>query len=293
MSNENLDYWRLLDDLTVIDAAILMTGNNPSEKEQCFDNEDEMAIYNSDGSYKYIQKTDYKNFAPAFKALRNAIFSNKLSAVISFNARENINYPIKSYLVDEEYYDMQSIDLGDGETTIDFDMLIRSYGHTINIMKLNQIDILKSSKSLCILKEPNWNNTTIDVDDLKAWLESRSFFPEFFFPNATQGGFKDKTHVRYSPKLACAIAAWDTVKKAQPNKSVKESIAAWVQSNGVNFGIGGSDGIVSQKAIEQIATVVNWNTKGGATPTSSSKVENPQEIENYDKVDDDFDIIPF
>lgn len=287
MNNEKFDYWRLLDDLTVIDAAILMTGNNPSEKEQCIDNEEGVAIYNSDGSHKYIQKTDYKNFDPAFKALRNAILSNKLSAVISFSAREDIEYHLATHILDEEIYDKQSIVLGGCETKIDFDVLIRSYGHSINITKLNQIDILKNSKSLCILKEPNWNNTTIDVDDLKAWLESRSFFPEFFFPIGAQGGFKDKTHTRYSPKLACAVAAWDAVKKARPNNSVKESIAAWVQSNGVNFGIGESDGIVPAKAIEQIATVVNWHTRGGATPTSSSRVEYPQEIENYDQIADE------
>ena len=274
---EDLNYWRLLDEICVIDAVILITGNNPSVKQTAYDGLTGEPQRNSDGTIITIQNRDYANFEPVFKALRNAIFSNKISARISFSARIN---------------NMNALD---GEESIDFAAFVGDYGGSIKVLKNTPFNNLESAKPLKILKEPNWEQTTVNVDDLKEWLESRSLYPDFFFLGGASDGFRNKTNSRYSPKLACAVAAWEAVDKAQPNKSVKESISAWVQSNGLNYGVAGTDGAVPSKANEQISAVVNWNTRGGATPTASTVGEMPKVVENFDDIDATFtdDNMPF
>jgi len=44
-----LKWWRILDELSVIDAAILITGNNPSEKEYVYDDEENRPVFDSNG----------------------------------------------------------------------------------------------------------------------------------------------------------------------------------------------------------------------------------------------------
>lgn len=67
--------------------------------------------------------------------------------------------------------------------------------------------------------------------------------------------------------------------------SVKQTVSAWLQSNASRYGVGDENGIVSPTLADELAKIVNWNTGGGANPTSGSiehqsdKEEGP--IENY------------
>lgn len=137
------------------------------------------------------------------------------------------------------------------------------------------------SNAIYILNEPNWIETTIELDELKRWLKSRGITPEFFFPEGAPDGFRDPKHTRYSAKLACAVAAWETVKSRSNNKSVKATIEEWVRANAAVFDMVGPDGLPTENAIQQVAQVVNWDPSGGAVPTGGDNLD-MEELEAAD-----------
>ena len=258
--------------LSVIDAAILIAGGDPSE------------TYWHDG--ERIQSTwQHDGYDAAFSALRQAVLSNKLKAEVRHAMRSSTTHYNPDGIPYEAY------PTADDEQ-VTYDMLVARHdthgkgdkkipGQT----RLNfSVDSLRHEKFLYIAKEPNWKETTLDVELLREWLERRGVYPDFFFPEGSKDSVSNMKNPRYSAKLSCALAAWEAVKNAAPNKSVKQTLQDWVQSNGVRFGVG-ENGVVSPTAAEEIAKIANWNTKGGANPTSSENVspENgyDEEVENY------------
>lgn len=73
----SMEMWKLADELSVLDAAILITGNDPSAKHTVHDLEVDM-------SYLEQTTTGHKGFDAAFNALRSAILANKLRARVVF-----------------------------------------------------------------------------------------------------------------------------------------------------------------------------------------------------------------
>ncbi|MDP2519028.1 hypothetical protein Q8W33_10670 [Shimia thalassica] len=263
----SLDLWRLADTLSVVDAAILICGGDPAE--HSFDNEGDRI--------KHTWQHD--GYDAAFSALRGAILSNKLSADVRHSMRGH-RYSHVGY---EEPYEITNLP---SEDQISYDLLVARNdtsnsatgygGSSVNIdghTTLNfSVDTIRSERFLYICKEPNWEQTTIDIDALKAWLKRRGVFPEFFFRAENIEGFRNREHARYTPKLACAVAAWENVTRPGKNNSVKQTLQDWAQSNGVNFGLGDS-GVVSPTAAAEIAKIANWDTKGGATATHTKAEE--------------------
>lgn len=290
----DLDYWRLADEVSVVDAAFLTLQSDPGH--YSFDSpedpsssrifqvanwpEDPFDRMQTDDGQMAI---DPAKFRAVFKALRNAILGNKLRAKITNWAR----HP-DGHFYGDGYYPKKP----------DQDEETRNYGFALSrgvpTVYSNADSIVDYSslapefRVLYILKEPDWFNSTIQVDDLKAWLTSRGVAPSFFFPEGVPDGFRDQHHPRYSAKLATAIAAWEAVDRPSKRKSVKQSLCDWVVSNGIRFGLGNAEGVVSQTAAEEVAKIANWQTSGGATPTYSEVDEetlgDAGKIENFDKV---------
>lgn len=267
-----LDLWRLAETLSVIDAAILIAGGNPNDH------------YWDENEERHKLTWQHDGFDAAFSALKGAILSNRLAA----NIRHAMRKGRTEYTPDGTPFTPSA---GHDEDQFSYDMLVaRHSGREAPAIvsgktRLNfAVDDLRSTRFLYIWKDPNWMETTIDVDELKRWLERRGVFPAFFFPTGNKDSFRNAENPRYSPKLACAIAAWEAISRAAPNKSVKQTIQDWVQSNGVRFGLG-ENMVVSPTAAEEVAKIVNWNPKGGANPTSSGVSEEAQDlnkhIENY------------
>lgn len=73
-------------------------------------------------------------------------------------------------------------------------------------------------------------------------------------------------------------------------------MAEWIISNGVQFGLGNDEGVVSPTVAEEIAKVANWQTSGGATPTTQLEDDNQKEdlgpIGNFKEIKD-IDEMPF
>jgi hypothetical protein len=124
-------------------------------------------------------------------------------------------------------------------------------------------------------EEINWSETTIAVDELKAWLLSNNFKPVFFFgENSKEPGYLNKKSPYYAPKLAAAIRAWEAVstnKKYKDNgKTPKQNLMHWLKLHAAEYDLIKEDGEINVNAIEeQVSKVANWNDKGGASKTPS------------------------
>lgn len=111
---------------------------------------------------------------------------------------------------------------------------------------------------------PDWDRTTVLVEDLKAWLWSRGARSGFFFPDeANNPDYLNPSHPRYAPKLAAAVRAWLAVNDPR-GKSPKQALTKWLRENAAEFGLSDDDGNPNQTGIEEVAKVANWQLGGGA-----------------------------
>ncbi|WP_180338224.1 hypothetical protein [Bartonella mastomydis] len=124
----------------------------------------------------------------------------------------------------------------------------------------------------------NESSSYVLVEDLKRWLLLRGQRPAFFFPKNDfdnikdhKYAFQDPNHPHYAPKLAAVVAAWEVVHEAAPNKSVKATLAEWLQENANQYDLRDKkSGKLKNDVIEQLASVANWDPTGGAPKTKAS-----------------------
>jgi hypothetical protein len=116
MGLNSLDFWRLADEFCVVDAAILITGNDPSER---FDISDENghAVRDANGVWRTAQRRDYTGFEATFKSLKIAIRANKLRAT----TRHFVNRAEYKYVAD---YGDFPLDQGPGFTRMSYDFMV-------------------------------------------------------------------------------------------------------------------------------------------------------------------------
>ncbi len=114
---------------------------------------------------------------------------------------------------------------------------------------------------------PDWHLTTVQVDDLRAWLSGRGIRTGFFFPTTTDApDYLDPGNPRYAAKLAAAVRAWQTV--TDPNgKHPKLAIVKWLREHAAEFGLTDDEGKPNETGIEETAKVANWQRGGGAPKT--------------------------
>jgi len=265
-----LDYWKLLDELTIVDAAILVTGNNPSEYDYLYDDGGD-PLRSKDGQHRTKQKTDHKGFMPAFKALRLAILGNRLDAKLAFAATYTNEIDTSFYHGGDVHYSSFEVAGRDDVETVNFDHMLTTNGGCDSILSTSEFP--QDATEINVIKEPLWDQTTIKVEDLKDWLIARNFPAPFFNIRTKAEGFKDPNHPRYAPKLAACVAAWETVTAASKNASVKQTLSDWLRSNAAAYGAANTDGIVSPTLAEELAAIANWNPKGGANPTGGIEPE--------------------
>jgi hypothetical protein len=121
--------------------------------------------------------------------------------------------------------------------------------------------------------------SVVVVASLREWLEARGSTSGFFHPHGPkaparphQPDYLDPSHVRYSSKLAAAIAVW-LATSADPRSgvgtSVKKRMVIWLNEHADDFGLRKPDGKLNSDAIEEIAKIANWAPMGGAPKTLS------------------------
>lgn len=113
----------------------------------------------------------------------------------------------------------------------------------------------------------------ISVSSLRGWFAKRGAKPSFFFPNAVDApDYLNPDHPRYAAKLAAAVNAWLSVVEVQ-GTSPKQALVRWLRENASRFGLTDSEGMPIAKGIDDIASVANWNPKGGAPKTPGGTSE--------------------
>ena len=195
---QTMDFWRLCERLTFVQAALLLAGHDPSH----------LAI---GIEYKASEKQP-----EGYPACRAAI-----------------------------------------ETAVLQDKVIGS-------LEYNEPGMNEGEAYLC--NHSSW----VEVESLKKWLLEKGFSQHFFFfPEGVESEFLDINHPRYAPKLAAAVLAWralDTPESLKA-KSPKQALRRWLNLNAAQFDLCDSEGKPTESAIEEIAKVANWLTKGGAPST--------------------------
>lgn len=236
---EDLDYWRLCDELSIIQAALLIAGCDPS------------------GDCAYVEDWGYrdqpKGYAAARAALTNAILAGRLPALVRRSAwARGWNEEPSDREIYQETVQIYAKDL------IEAGIQDRSEG-------------VPGSKALArgviYRAEPDWNLTTISVDTLRKWLVSRGICTGFFFPAGSEApDYLDPNNPRYAPKLAAAVRAWQAV--TEPNgKHPKQALAKWLREHAAEFGLTDEEGKPNETGIEEAAKVANWQPGGGAPKT--------------------------
>lgn len=231
---EKLDFWRLCDELSVVQAALLIVGVDPAE-------------------FPYVmgwqEHERPENFSAALAALTHAIIGGRLPATIRREAWE------RGWNEDPE---------GREHFTRDVELFPDQKEFPEEAYGAKHRGILYRS-------EPDWHLTTILVENLQTWLRSRGFKSGFFFPQAGDTpDFLDPTHNNYAPKLAAAIGAWQAVNHDPDlikGKTVKQALLKWLRKNAGQFGLTKDDGNPNEQGIEEVAKIANWDTKGGAPKT--------------------------
>jgi hypothetical protein len=220
------EYWKLADNLTVVQAALLIVGEEPS------------------GQQEYILGWNEENrpehFNAVFSAIKNSVTIGILRAESRFDAEPR-------YQANQDIW------------------LLRNYVESEYVVVTYPPDGLE----LVVKMIHNWQETTIAVNDLKAWLLDKNFKPSFFFEETSSNpDYLHKDHPRYSAKLAAAVNVWLAMEDSNlyKGKSPKTAMSYWLESRYIELGLIYQEGI-NNTAIEECTKVANWNDKGGATKT--------------------------
>ena len=241
-----LKHWHLAEELSVCDAAVLICGRDPS------------TAFSKDPYLELDpwEDVDVEGFCGIFKALVAAIRRQKIAARLAFKAYSG---PERR----EANFRVVYIERGRIETNLDNDPLFMlADGDTWEA---------EWADKLVIEKDPSWDKSMVDVEDLKRWLSSRGYTDNFFFANdadkaSTANIFLDRNHPHFSPELALAVRAWDDLKgEKELRRSPKQAIRHWIDSHPEAWE---GDAPLSNEAKERISIMVNWKKEGGANRTS-------------------------
>lgn len=241
----DLRLWRLVKNISVEDAAILIAGGDPNAT----DMEESSWSYEP---FKVKRTTGHKGFLPAFEALKDAIRNGELKASFAHQADYTDGY---SKEIDGETWAYLTTDITDMKLTIE--------EHAFNYVQPPK------GETVQISVEPDWTRTSVDVEDLKAWLRSRGFRDGFFLSDTDADededsgeAFMDVKHDHFAPELALAVSAWRALEGSTVvNRSPKAAIQGWIDANPNSWH---GPGELSGSAKERIVTLVNWKREGGA-----------------------------
>ena len=229
---KDINYWKLCDNFTVVEAALLIIGEDPSD-------------------YLGIDKWPSDKYPPhyqaALSALANAINNRTLKAAIRHQARQ------EGY---DDYIRFSDFDPPDVEESFrndDEDGLVVVFN---KFPDWTLTTVSRESLTRWFIKR-----------DFKP-----SFFFDQEIETGAVPSYLDEMHPHYAPKLAAAIRAWEAVnadpmfgKKA---KTAKQTIIDWLLSHAGEFKLLKENGGINMEAIKnQIAKVANWETDGGAPKT--------------------------
>lgn len=108
------------------------------------------------------------------------------------------------------------------------------------------------------------DKTTILRDDIKKWLDDRGVYPPIFFPNGRKDDYMNPNHENYSADLALCVKAWEVAQNSPYETTTKQFMADWIKANASSYQWGNSQEPMGDKKADELASVANWDKKGGA-----------------------------
>ncbi|MGH1471639.1 MAG: hypothetical protein ACRBCS_10625 [Cellvibrionaceae bacterium] len=240
---EELDYWRLCEELNIVQAALLIVGEDPSCAE-------------------YIEGHEVERRPKGYEAAKTAICGG-LKNFIRYE-KELSEFETETANMPSDCRNAQDLALENDDYFSD--LLKRAIAGTL----VPQMDFdINGNYVGAIDGTIDLYTSTVNADSLKQWLRLKGFTTGFFFPEPVETmDFLEPLNSRYAPKLAASVKAWQAV--TDPGKkSPKQALDKWLREHAAEFGLTNDEGKPIEQAIEECSKVANWNTKGGATKTPS------------------------
>ncbi len=240
---EELDYWRLCEELNIVQAALLVVGDDPTTAE-------------------YIENYNVESRPKGYEAAKTAICGG---------LKNFIRYE-KELCELETQTDNLRVDYSNAPDMVleNDDYLSSLYNRSISGTLVAQSEFDMNGNNMGFIEGTvDVYKSMINAESLKQWLRLKGFTAGFFFPDqvATMD-FLEPLNPRYAPKLAAAVKAWQAVTDAG-KRSPKQALDKWLREHASEFGLTNDEGKPIEQAIEECSKVANWNMRGGATKTPS------------------------
>lgn len=240
---EELDYWRLCEELNVVQATLLIVGEDASIAE-------------------YAEGWDVEKRPRGYEAAKTAICGG---------LKNYIRHEKESYDMEQQAFNLQlEYPKSEGMTPDDYEYLSELFTRSISGTLVPQSEFDINGNDIGVFEGTiDVYKSMVNVDSLKKWLRLKGFTAGFFFPEPVGTlDFLEPTHRRYAPKLAAAVKAWQAVTDAG-SKSPKQALNKWLREHAVEFKLTSDDGSPIEQAIEDCSKVANWKQTGGAPKTPS------------------------
>ena len=255
--NQDMDHWRWCEHLSVMDASMLAVGLNPSVYEPSSPEGLREGHFHKIGSTNHtVNYFHSKQFVPVFRAISYAALKGEIACDFAHHART-----IPTFTVGDRDFDGHP---EPNEESIRYDFLIKS---NLPVSSNFEIPPYGDQRKFYFVKEPDWQLSTIKVDDFKDWMQRRGRKPWFFFPDAPEDSeaFRNPAHEHFSAELDFAVTVWQALlPERRFTGGVKSAIEAWINANPESWQ---GDEPISGAAKERIATLINWKKGGGAPKT--------------------------
>ncbi|MCP5017691.1 MAG: hypothetical protein GY938_20830 [Ketobacter sp.] len=240
---ENLDYWRLCEELNIVQAALLVVGEDPT-----------IAEYAEDWEVQDRPKGYEAAKTAICSGLRNHIrYEKELNDIEAQDASLRVDHPNTTSLLYEND---------------DYLNVLRSRSVSGILVEQREYDI-NGNPFGSIEGSVDVYKSLVNADSLKQWLRRKGFKTGFFFPEPVDTlDFLDPSNPRYAPKLAASVRAWQAVTNAG-KRSPKQALDKWLREHAVEYSLTNNEGKPIEQAIEECSKVANWSPKGGATKTPS------------------------
>lgn len=238
---EELDYWRLCEEFNIVQAALLVVGEDPSHFEE-------------------VEEWESNNRPKGYTAAKTAIcgglknyirYNGELAEFESQTANmreDHLHAPDMVFVNDDYLTDLHSRSIQG--------TLVQQEDRDIND---NPLGAIEGTVDVTL--------SIVNADSLKQWLRLKGFTTGFFFPEPVETmDYLDPLNPRYAPKLAASIRAWQAITHAG-NKSPKQALDKWLREHAAEFNLTNDEGKPIEQAIGECSKVANWNTRGGATKT--------------------------
>jgi len=232
---EELDYWRLCEELNIVQAALLVVSEEPS----CAEYVEDLEVHKRPKGYEAAKTA-------ICAGLNNFIF---YETEYSKFEKESLHFPPVVDALQENHEYLSSLRSGSIKGVLVPELHIDVCGNCMGYME-GTIDLYKS---------------TVNADSLKQWLSLKGFAANFFLPErVVEGmGFLDPAHSRYAPKLAAAVRAWQAVTDGGKT-SPKQALDKWLREHAAEFNLTNDKGQLIEQAISDCSKVANWKQTGGA-----------------------------